>query len=190
MPLADGRYAIEQYQIQYVISGRDLVAKKVAAAKTSTPVVMADPDYDLSPAGALAAKKAVFRKATPASAEALAMRAISADRGTISRAERLPGTAKEAKAIADALSRKPTLYLGQYALEGVFKALVRPQVLVLSTHGFFLADQQPKPSESGGAALRRRAGGRSFGRRQAAGESAAALRAALGRLQPARRCTK
>ena len=59
---------------------------------------------------------------------------------------RLPGTADEAAAIKPNVSRyaeaEPTVYEDQYALEGVFKALHRPKVLVLSTHGFFMPDQE------------------------------------------------
>jgi CHAT domain-containing protein len=76
----------------------------------------------------------------------LALRAVSVDRGTIGHAVRLPGTAKEAEAVAPELARfakcDPKLYLGRDALEEAFKSLDRPTVVVLSTHGFFLADQQ------------------------------------------------
>ena len=36
------------------------------------------------------------------------------------------------------------LYQDQYALKAVFKELHRPKMAVLSTHGFFLADQEAK----------------------------------------------
>jgi CHAT domain-containing protein len=65
---------------------------------------------------------------------------------SLRRVERLPGTAEEAAAIKPNVTRyagaEAVLYEDQYALEGVFKALHGPRVLVLSTHGFFMPDQE------------------------------------------------
>ena len=150
-PLADGRYAIEQYEIDYVISGRDLATPPAKVSGVTKAVVMADPDYDLSPAATASALQAVFRTAQPPAAAQLAMRGVFSDRGGISHVDRLPGTAQEARAITPQLASyakgEPGLYLGRYALEGVFKALSKPRVLVLSTHGFFLSDQQVEPAQ-------------------------------------------
>jgi CHAT domain-containing protein len=57
----------------------------------------------------------------------------------------LPGTAQEAQAIQKPLTAyahaAPLLFLGANATEANAKALRRPKVLVLSTHGFFLPEQ-------------------------------------------------
>jgi CHAT domain-containing protein len=45
--------------------------------------------------------------------------------------------------LAALVHAEPILYVDQYALEGVFKALQRPKIVVMSTHGFFLPDQEP-----------------------------------------------
>src|SRR5262249_52410480 len=42
---------------------------------------------------------------------------------------------------------EPRVYLREQALEGVFKSLSRPRAVMLSTHGFFLADDRPEPSD-------------------------------------------
>src|SRR5262249_14151961 len=74
--------------------------------------------------------------------------------GMLGKVSRLPGTAAEAKSISPKLAGyaggEPIVYTAQYALEGVFKAIVQPKVLVMSTHGFFLEDQPGLDSETTG----------------------------------------
>jgi CHAT domain-containing protein len=133
-----GRYAIEQYQIRYLVSGRDLVPSAVEPAK-GRALVMANPDYDLAPAGVRA--------------ETGAQRGPTLVSG-LPRVPPLPGTAAEAEAIAPQLARytgaEPQLYLGKQARKGLFQAAQRPRVAVLSTHGFFLEDQHVQTQEQGG----------------------------------------
>jgi CHAT domain-containing protein/Flp pilus assembly protein TadD len=142
LPLPDGKYAIEEHSIRYVVSGRDLVAG-LAQGKAGRALVLADPDYDLR-----------ARRAHKRDAGKLRLAPL---RGGLPKVKRLPGTAEEARAIVPSLARycqrKPTVYTGQRALEGVIKGAARPRVLVLSTHGFFLEDQDaaaaPAPVRDG-----------------------------------------
>jgi len=152
LPLADGRCAVEAFDIRYVVSGRDLVAEHATAGpKTSPPIMMADPNFDLNPKEAQAAARAVFRGVAPPAA-GLSLRSTSQSGSLVGRAQRLPGTAEEARAIRPKLAAyagaTPTLYEDRYALEAVFAALQRPKALVMSTHGFFLPDQETKANDS------------------------------------------
>jgi len=151
LPLADGRFAIEAYQIRYLVTARDLALAGAKSAAVGRPVMMADPNFDLGPAEAQAATRAVFRGAGPGAGD-LAVRGATREGSLIGHVDRLPGTAKEAQAIAPKLAAythaDPTLYSDKYALEGVFKALQRPRVLVMSTHGFFLPDQVAHSADS------------------------------------------
>jgi tetratricopeptide (TPR) repeat protein len=64
---------------------------------------------------------------------------------------RLPSTAAEAQAIAPSVNAythaEPQLYTDKRAVEGVFRAARSPRVIVLSTHGFFLPEQQVNHGE-------------------------------------------
>ncbi len=148
IPLADGRFAIEKYKIRYAVSGRDLVNQSTGEIKTTAPVVFANPDYDLDPAEASDATAAVLREDAASQATPLRMTGTGMI-GRLAKVERLPGTAAEAKAILPKLKdyahAEPVAYMDLYALEGVFKSLHKPRVVVLSTHGFFLSDQQVAP---------------------------------------------
>lgn len=150
LPLADGKYAIEKYEIRYCVSGRDLVSQATEPSrKAAAPILFANPDYDLGPKEADAATRAVLRDATPVEQVASSRELDSLN--SLPRVGRLSGTADEAAAIKPSVARyaktEAVLYEDQYALEGVFKTVHGPRVLVLSTHGFFLPDQEVTPSD-------------------------------------------
>ena len=140
MPLEGQKYALEDYALAYVVSGRDLDPGGGRPAH-GPALVMADPDFALDPDQARLAARAVLRRADGSSADALALRGTS-DALRLDAAPRLPGTAAEARAIAPKLrayaGTEPVVYTDRWALETVFKAFRRPRVVVLSTHGFFL----------------------------------------------------
>ena len=149
LSLPDGQYAVEQYEFQYLISGREIVKDKTSVAK-ARPVIMADPNYDLGRKESLAATQAVLRRSIKPDDRTL--RSVDT-RQRLPKVSRLPGTAAEAASITPKLAAfagaEPLVYTNQYALEGVFKVLARPRAIVLSTHGFVLQDQKVKPTTRG-----------------------------------------
>lgn len=155
LPLADKRYAIEKYNLSYVVSGRDVIRHDVEP-RLGAPVVLADPDYDLPAAEVVAATKALSRGQAPARSAMKVRPAVE-----MSPVPRLPGTAAEARAILPKLEsysgKTPQQHLAKDALEVVAKSVKQPQVLVLSTHGFFRPDQEADNTDDGGdgSSLRR-----------------------------------
>jgi CHAT domain-containing protein/Tfp pilus assembly protein PilF len=132
LPLQGGAYAVEKHRISYVVSGRDLV-RPPEQVPGQGALVLADPDFDLRPA-----------RATKEQDPALVMRGLLPG-AQLPRFQRLPGTAREARAIAPLLERyadeKPAVRTDKEAREETVKAVRRPKVVVLSTHGYFLEDQ-------------------------------------------------
>ena len=151
LALEDGNYAIEGHRISYLVSGRDLVLRTDRELPTTAPLVLADPDYGLKP------EEMLTTTARLASQGDLAKRGTQRSAtGVSTRWPRLEGTAAEARVIQPRLQEycqaEPRLYLADEALEGVFKAVKSPRVVVLSTHGFFLPDQEFLPDERLGIA--------------------------------------
>ena len=148
LPLDDGRYAIEQYQIRYVVSGRDLVAEHPTDIQINKPIIMADPDYDLSPDKAESVTHAVLGEPQPVENDELRSFEPTASSTALPKFTRLPYTGAEAQLISPKLesytNETPIVYTDQLALEGIFKAFRNQKVVVLSTHGYFLEDQKAK----------------------------------------------
>lgn len=147
LPLPDGKYAVEKYTIRLVVSGRDLVTEPARPTRrVQTPLLLADPDFDLGRGEALEMARAILRG--QAGEEALRSPSAGLPLGNI---RRLPYTAIEAEAVASHLQEwfgaRPRVFTGKRALESVFKAARNPKVLMISTHGFFLPDQETDPSQ-------------------------------------------
>jgi CHAT domain-containing protein len=108
-----GRYAVEQYAISYLSTGRDLLRMQVSRSSRSGPVVIADPAFG-SPSQA-DSSSAYFA--------------------------RLGGTAQEAQRIL-ALFPDATVLVRERATKSALTTLDAPQLLHIATHGFFLRDQE------------------------------------------------
>jgi CHAT domain-containing protein len=136
LPSDDGRRLIDGYQISYLSCGRDALRLGVAAGGTpASPLLFADPDFDLEADGPSALDLG-------SAAHAIGRHSRDMDRQCDERCfHRLPGTLVEGQRIATLLGVRPAL--GAAATEGRLKADCRsPRILHLATHGFFLPDQQ------------------------------------------------
>jgi CHAT domain-containing protein/tetratricopeptide (TPR) repeat protein len=135
-----GRFLVQDFEITYVTSGRDLLRIKASAAQrsgNSKAVVLGDPAFD----GAASAG------GSPANAVVDGARGT---RGALDNARfpALPGTAAEAKAISGVLGA--TLYTQSDATKAQLTGVSSPVVLHVATHGFFLTTEKEPP----GAATR------------------------------------
>ncbi len=148
--LPDGKYAVERHTFSYAVSGRDLLSASPYKGRPGAPVIVADPDFDYN--RNTGRTEAPRRPATAEGAKE-PTRGLSGLLG-LGSIPRLKGARGEAKAIEKPLAayakQEPVQRLGKEAQEGVVKATKNPRVLVLSTHGFFLANGRIKPSERPG----------------------------------------
>jgi CHAT domain-containing protein/tetratricopeptide (TPR) repeat protein len=158
LPLADGRLLHDAYRIHYVSVGRDVLRFQAPSGRPpAEPLVISDPDFDLSPgsqaaratgseASAGAPKRGFWhrlfvRRQSVAAQPPPPVRRLSRDLdpGRYN-FPRLPGTRAEGEQIARRLGVQPIM--AGAALEGRLKACRSPRILHLATHGFFLADKQ------------------------------------------------
>jgi tetratricopeptide (TPR) repeat protein len=128
LPLDGGR-VIDDYEISYLGAGRDVLRFGAASSgRPAEPLVIADPDFDLSTGG-----KGTSAAPTPGPTS----REI--DRSGLVFC-RLPGTSVEGSHISAMLGVEP--WLEGSALESRLKTVRSPRILHLATHGFFLDDQR------------------------------------------------
>ncbi len=146
-----GRYLVENYSFTYLTSGRDLLRLNVARQnKQAPPVVLAAPDFNqaiIATGKSAAANETTTAGTTtpavitkPASIETGGKRS-----GDLSRKSwiELRGAAEEARYLKQ-LFQNASVFTGRDATEGQLKEVNAPRILHVSTHGFFLPDQDHK----------------------------------------------
>jgi len=147
LPTGKDRYLIEDYSLRFVVTGRDqidyAVDKKPA---TTAALILADPDYNLTPGQVAAAAPKQSSPSIPEGTLLAQTRGISDELRGVGRVKRLPGTVAEAKQAFDKLKKltgqEPKLFMEAQASETIVKATKSPRVLVLATHGYFLKNQE------------------------------------------------
>ncbi|MCP4634184.1 MAG: CHAT domain-containing protein [candidate division Zixibacteria bacterium] len=144
LPCHDDKYVVENYEISYLSSGRDIVKyHHKEDTKSEDVVIIVDPDYDTESTGRYGS---VDSLSTYADLPALLFR------GSVSRREclsspfcRLPATKKEGVIIEDLLRKSDykdsKLFCGSDACEGVLSHLNSPpRILHIATHGYFCSE--------------------------------------------------
>jgi CHAT domain-containing protein/Tfp pilus assembly protein PilF len=137
-----GHFLAENFELNYVSSGRDLLERPGLMPRTKRLVVFADPDYDHLPNSAAPSRPA---KADPVRDDSLL--------------PPLPGTEREAVFLQEEARREgleATVYRGADASEANLAGEVSPYVLHLATHGLYLSEDDapnlpPGPGDEGKA---------------------------------------
>jgi CHAT domain-containing protein len=116
------RYLVQDYEITYLSSGRDLLRLQASAEPKKPPALIGNPTFDQS--GDTSSSPGGGKR--------------SVDFGRV-RFTALPGTEGEIKSISGILD-KPEVMTGADATERSIKKLSSPVLLHVATHGFFLSD--------------------------------------------------
>jgi CHAT domain-containing protein/tetratricopeptide (TPR) repeat protein len=135
----NNKFLVEDLEVSYVTSGRDLVRMAQKRESRSVPAVFADPDFGESQDTQVAA----LRKSPE-----VAKRSVTVTRelsGTYFAP--LRGTSAEADSIRKFFP-DAKIYTSRRATEGELKAVKAPRILHVATHGFFLTD--PELRDAGG----------------------------------------
>lgn len=132
------RYLIEDYTLNYLASGREIIGFGELKEKSGKSLLMGDPDYDMGETerNALLKQFTLHREDTDkASGRSLDMIEVSF--------KRLRWTKEEVTAIHDLLGKENSeVYTDKNALEEILMQKKAPRFLHLATHGFFLKDTE------------------------------------------------
>jgi len=127
---------LEDYDLAYVSTGRDLAREKLKQEKVPTQVAFfGAPDFGGTPSDP---SQDMLTRAGNMSSSRVTVRAFG---GQLF--EPLPGTRQEVKSIGLLTTSKgmpSKIYLGAEATEEQLKAIQRPKLLHVASHGFFLPE--------------------------------------------------
>ena len=120
LQMPDNRYVIEDFEISYIDSGRDLLRLQYRQPPQSRSVILADPDFDLAGQGMLP-DRSRFKDIKPL--------------------PRLHGTKEEGETIRKLLPLSD-FYTDKEVLDEKVKQIRGPEIFHIATHGLFISEQK------------------------------------------------
>ncbi len=124
LQMPDNRYVIEDFEISYIDSGRDLLRLQDHQPPQSRSVILADPDFDLAGQEILPDRSS-FKDITPF--------------------PRLHGTKEEGETIRKLLPSSD-FYTDKEVLDEKVRQIRGPEIFHIATHGFFISEQEKNES--------------------------------------------
>lgn len=152
LPQPNGRYVIEDFEIHYVDSGRDLLRFEYREESQSAPLIIADPNFnyplDHPPVAIppMTVKRFYELHSTEPVKIPTDLRTFIEDVVEIP-IKRLKATGTEGEEIAKSLQSNANIWMQDDVLEHRIKQIQGPQILHFATHGLFLSHQQEEESE-------------------------------------------
>lgn len=132
LPLGSNRYIIDDYQLNHLGSGRDLLrADEIYANPLSAPVILAGPDYDLCISSNTNERERHYDDFDSTADRSLQRLGLTLPP--------LPGAAAEGREISTLLNN-PRLYSDADALESTVRSWKSPAIVHLATHGFYVPE--------------------------------------------------
>jgi CHAT domain-containing protein len=137
LPMADGHFLLDTYDISYLSVGRDVLRFDAPSSGVPTaPLVIANPDFDLYEKHA----PVEGGMASAAQENGKTGRGIRALRGKVKKLGPLPAAEVEGERIARLLGVKA--WVGHEARKSILLSSHSPGIVHLSTHGLVLSDQE------------------------------------------------
>jgi len=127
LPLPDNRYVVEDFEISYIDSGRDILRFQHHQKSKSLPIVIADPNYDLTSESTKGKKKSPLRDVK-----------VGIKKEQHCYFHRLEGTRQEGESVRNLL-KFAIILLDNDVLDEEVKKIRSPEILHIATHGFFIS---------------------------------------------------
>jgi CHAT domain-containing protein/tetratricopeptide (TPR) repeat protein len=140
LPLPGNRYLIEEYDIHYVDTVRDIVCFDDPAAAQSPSLVVADPNFDLCAGLPMQEASASASQTQSEDGPRFADRIRSYFDDDWPGFSRLKGAREEGLYVRDLLGIGTVLWQGDQALKGKLIQVKSPRILHIATHGFVFSE--------------------------------------------------